>query len=185
MKSLEILLVLSLTFIINSCLGSCYDRLTLIKENSNIVLLKDSSAIFSNSDLDLILNECVTDCSYDSIEKDKMFIFINSSIIPNEKLMLKNEYFVITDSLNKNYNASFFIVDESSYDSLMLLPKENYRIEIVFYSDYENDQYFYAPFKIDFAYSLLEEDTLKYILKDSSFGVKSWGEIAEEWSKEE
>jgi hypothetical protein len=185
MKSLEILLVLSLTFIINSCLGSCYDRLTLIKENSNIVLLKDSSAIFSNSDLDLILNQCVTDCSYDTIEKDKMFIFINSSIIPNKKLMLKNEYFVMTDSLNRNYHPSYFRIDNSTYDSLMLFPSGNYRIAIAFFSDYENDEYFYAPFKVDIAYKLLEEDALKYILKDNSFGVKPWGEIAEEWSKDE
>ena len=185
MKYLKILLVLILTFIINSCLGDCYDRLTLIQEDTKIVLLKDSSAIFSNNDLDFILNECVTDCSYDSLDHDKMFIFIKSSFIPNKKLMLKNEYFVITDSLNNNFSASVFSVNESTYDSLILLPNKNYRIKFVFYSDYENDQYFYAPFKIDFAYNLFEEDTLKYILKNSSFGVKSWGEIAEEWSKEE
>ncbi len=186
MKYLKIILAFGLVILFKACIGfmDCYDRLVLINENSNIVLLKDSSAFISNDDFDFILNECVTDCTYDSLDKNKMFVFIEANIIPNKKIILQNKNFVLTDSLNNDYTAVRFIINESRYDSLILFPDNNYRIEINFYAGDEKGEYFYSPFKINFKYRLSDEDTLKYFLKDYVFSVKPWAEIAEEWSNE-
>lgn len=186
MKYLKIILAFGLVILIKACVGfmDCYDRLVLINGNSNIVLIEDSSAFISNDDFDFILNECVTDCSYDSLDNNKMFVFINTNFIPNKKIILKKNNFVLTDSLNNDYMADQFIINESGYDSLVLLPNNNYRIRITFFSEYEKEKYFYSPFKINFNYRLIDEDTLKYFLNEYRFGVKPWGEIAEEWSNE-
>lgn len=186
MKYFKIILAIGLVILIKACVGfmDCYDRLILINENSNTVLLKDSSAFISNDDFDFILNECVTDCTYDSLARNKRFVFIKTNFIPNKKIILKKNNFVLTDSLNNDYTADRFIINESGYDSLILLPDNNYRIRITFFTEYEKGEYFYSPFKINFRYRLSDEDTLKYFLNDYVFGVKPWAEIAEEWSNE-
>ena len=182
MKYFKIILLISFSLIFTSCIGfwDCYNNLVLIRENSNILLARDSSAFFSNDNFELTLNECLTDCSPDTEYIDLSYIYINSNIITNDTILLKKEYFVLTDSLRNNFTASKLVFDEDNYDSLILVPNNNYNIFIIYLSNYKNKEYFYAPFKINFSYKLFGADVMKYFFRDCKFDVKYFYEIAKE-----
>ena len=182
MKKLKIILLISLSLIFTSCVGfwDCYNKLVLIQENSNILLASDSSAFFSNDNFKLILNECWTNCSPDTEHIGLSYIYINLNIITSDTILLKKEYFVLTDSIGNNFTASKLVFDEDNYDSLILLPNNNYNIFIINLSDYKNKEYFYAPFNMNFSYKLFGDDVMKYFFRDCKFDVKYFYEIAKE-----
>ena len=174
MKLIKIYSAITFTILFNSCIGFMdgYHRLILQDESSNIYLTKDSSAYFNDEDFALIFNESVTNINPISQRKEFFYVFIDTKIKPKKDLLIKTDYFVLTDSLDKSYKATKLVVDREFRDSLILLKNNIYNVNFTFESIGKKETvYYYPPYKMSFEYKLVESDSLKNFIKDYIFNV--------------